>query len=111
MPAARCSTGEQKALLIAMVLAHAYLLTLDRGAAPVLLLDEVAAHLDEGRRAALAARILDLGAQAWLTGTDDSLFESFRGAAQFLQVADASVSSAAGRADDCLENDIIPMGN
>jgi DNA replication and repair protein RecF len=111
MPAARCSTGEQKALLIAMVLAHAHLLTLDRGAAPVLLLDEVAAHLDEGRRAALAARILDLGAQAWLTGTDDSLFESFRGAAQFLQVADASVSSATSQADDGLENDIIPMGN
>jgi DNA replication and repair protein RecF len=107
MPAARCSTGEQKALLIAIVLAHAHLLTLDRGAAPVLLLDEVAAHLDEGRRAALAARILDLGAQAWLTGTDDSLFESFRGAAQFLQVADASVSPA----DGDRENVFIPMGN
>ncbi|NNE85916.1 MAG: DNA replication/repair protein RecF [Alphaproteobacteria bacterium] len=111
MPAARCSTGEQKALLIAMVLAHAHLLALDRGAAPVLLLDEVAAHLDEGRRAALAARILDLGAQAWLTGTDDSLFESFRGAAQFFQVADASVSSAISQAVDGPENDIIPMGN
>lgn len=107
MPAARCSTGEQKALLIAIVLAHAHLLTLDRGAAPVLLLDEVAAHLDEGRRAALAARILDLGAQAWLTGTDDSLFESFRGAAQFLQVADALVSPADGDRG----NDFIPMGN
>ena len=94
MPAARCSTGEQKALLITIILAHAYLLTLDRGAAPVLLLDEVAAHLDDGRRAALAARILDLGAQVWLTGTDDSLFEGFRGAAQFLHVADATISQA-----------------
>jgi len=106
MPAARCSTGEQKALLIAIILAHAQLLTLDRGAAPVLLLDEVAAHLDEGRRAALAARILDLGAQAWLTGTDDSLFEGFRGAAQFLRVADATVSRTDGG-----QNDFIPMGN
>ncbi|NKB49181.1 MAG: DNA replication/repair protein RecF [Alphaproteobacteria bacterium] len=107
MPAAQCSTGEQKALLIAIVLAHAHLLTLDRNAAPILLLDEVAAHLDDGRRAALAARILDLGAQAWLTGTDDSLFESFRGGAQFLRVADATVSPA-GKDQ---RNHIIPMGN
>jgi len=111
MPAARCSTGEQKALLIAIILAHAQLLTLDRGAAPVLLLDEVAAHLDGGRRAALAARILDLGAQAWLTGTDDSLFEGFRGAAQFLRVADATVSPAASLAINGQKNDFIPMGN
>ena len=97
MPAARCSTGEQKALLIAIVLAHAQLLTLDRGATPVLLLDEVAAHLDDDRRAALAARILDLGAQAWLTGTDNRLFDGFSGAAQFLQVADATVSPAGSR--------------
>lgn len=96
MPAALCSTGEQKALLIAIVLAHAHLITLDRGAAPVLLLDEVAAHLDDNRRAALAARILDLGAQAWMTGTDDSLFASFSGGAQFLKVAEATVS----RTDD-----------
>ena len=107
MPAARCSTGEQKALLIAIVLAHAHLLTLDRGAAPVLLLDEVAAHLDDGRRTALAARILELGAQAWLTGTDDGLFESFRGGAQFLRVADATVSPA----DAARNSEHIPMGN
>ncbi len=94
MPAAQCSTGEQKALLIAIVLAHAQLLTFDRGATPVLLLDEVAAHLDDDRRAALAARIIDLGAQAWLTGTDNRLFDGFRGAAQFFQVADATVSPA-----------------
>ena len=111
MPAARCSTGEQKALLIAIILAHTHLLTLDRGAAPVLLLDEVAAHLDDRRRAALAARILDLGAQAWLTGTDEGLFESFRGGAQFLRVADATVSPVAGPADGGQNNDHIPMGN
>lgn len=92
MPAGQCSTGEQKALLIAMVLAHARLLTLDRGAAPMLLLDEVAAHLDDDRRAALAARIFELGAQAWLTGTDAALFAGFRGGAQFLQVSDAHVA-------------------
>ncbi len=106
-PASRCSTGEQKALLIAIVLAHARLLTLDRGAAPVLLLDEVAAHLDDERRAALADRIFDLGAQAWLTGTDESLFESFRGAAQFLRVADATVSQAA----DDRKNNLVPKGD
>ena len=115
MPAARCSTGEQKALLIAIILAHAQLLTLDRGATPVLLLDEVAAHLDEGRRTALAARILDLGAQAWVTGTDDSLFAGFRGAAQFLRVAEATISpvasTTASPSDGKLTNHLIPMGN
>ena len=93
MAAALCSTGEQKALLIAIVLAHARLLGLARGATPVILLDEVAAHLDEGRRAALAERILGLGAQAWLTGTDTSLFEAFAGQAQIFEVSSGRVSS------------------
>lgn len=92
MPAALCSTGEQKALLIAIVLAHAQLLGLARGSTPVILLDEVAAHLDEGRRAALAERILALGAQAWLTGTDTSLFEAFSGQAQIYEVSSGRVS-------------------
>ncbi len=92
MPAAQCSTGEQKALLIAIVLALAQLLALDRGSAPILLLDEIAAHLDEERRRAFAARIVGLGAQAWLSGTDVRLFDGFRGAAQFLQVADGTVA-------------------
>src|SRR5690606_28658826 len=70
MAAEFCSTGEQKALLIAILLAHARLLMLERGAAPLLLLDEVAAHLDAARRSALYTEILGLGAQAWLTGTD-----------------------------------------
>ncbi|MEK9706357.1 MAG: DNA replication/repair protein RecF [Alphaproteobacteria bacterium] len=91
MPAALCSTGEQKALLIAIVLAHARLLGLARGAAPLILLDEVAAHLDEGRRAALAERILALGAQAWMTGTDRSLFEAFADRAQVFEVASGRV--------------------
>lgn len=74
MPAALCSTGEQKALLIAIVLANARLLAAERGAAPILLLDEVAAHLDAERRLALFGEILALGAQAWMTGTDDAVF-------------------------------------
>jgi DNA replication and repair protein RecF len=90
-----CSTGEQKALLISVVLAHARLLTLDRGAAPVLLLDEVVAHLDEPRRAALFEELLALGAQAWMTGTDAALFDGLRGAAQFFLVRDARISRAA----------------
>jgi DNA replication and repair protein RecF len=89
--AAQCSTGEQKALLIAIVLAHARRQKALRGAPPVLLLDEVAAHLDRGRREALYAEIAALGAQAWLTGTDPALFDGMRGLGQFLAVADASI--------------------
>ena len=92
MAAALCSTGEQKALLIAIVLAHARLLGLARGATPVILLDEIAAHLDEGRRIALAERILALGAQAWLTGTDTSLFDAFTGQVQIFEVSSGQVS-------------------
>jgi DNA replication and repair protein RecF len=96
MAAALCSTGEQKALLIAIVLAHAHLLGLTRGAAPVLLLDEVAAHLDQERRAALAERILSLGAQAWLTGTDRHLFEFFGSDAQIFEVNAGAVAPVTG---------------
>ncbi|WP_322097118.1 DNA replication/repair protein RecF [Pelagibius sp. Alg239-R121] len=92
MPAALCSTGEQKALLISMVLAHARLVALDRGAPPLLLLDEVAAHLDEVRRAALYDEILALGAQAWLTGTEASVFVGLAGRAQFFNVQDGMVA-------------------
>jgi DNA replication and repair protein RecF len=90
-----CSTGEQKALLIAILLAHARLLTLERGAAPLLLLDEVAAHLDAARRAALYEEILDLGAQAWLTGTDVADFDGLAGRAQFFSVHDGTVHEGA----------------
>ena len=96
-PADLCSTGEQKALLIAIVLAHARLQTLARGAPPVLLLDEVAAHLDADRRAALYGRLVQLGAQAWMTGTDAALFEAIIGQAQFFTVDSATVSPADGR--------------
>ncbi|PRY93232.1 DNA replication and repair protein RecF [Hasllibacter halocynthiae] len=72
------STGEQKALLLSLVLANARALAEDLGTPPILLLDEVAAHLDAGRRAALYAEIEALGAQAWMTGTGAELFEALR---------------------------------
>jgi DNA replication and repair protein RecF len=76
MPAALASTGEQKALLIGMILGHAALVTRVTGEIPLLLLDEVAAHLDPGRRAALYDTLDGLGCQTFMTGTDDSLFEA-----------------------------------
>ena len=82
MAADQCSTGEQKALLISLVLANARALADRGGAPPILLLDEVAAHLDEGRRAALHDEVVALGAQAFLTGTGPELFESFGARAQ-----------------------------
>ena len=91
MPAAQCSTGEQKALLIAILLAHARLRAAASGAAPLLLLDEVAAHLDAGRRAALFAELTGMGAQAWLTGTEPALFAGLSRHAQFFSIADAAV--------------------
>jgi DNA replication and repair protein RecF len=86
-----CSTGEQKALLLSILLAMARELRAERGDAPLLLLDEVAAHLDGARRAALFDEISHLGAQAWLTGTDDELFAGLRGRARFFCVLDATV--------------------
>ncbi|HVM22368.1 MAG TPA: DNA replication/repair protein RecF [Sphingomicrobium sp.] len=74
MPAASSSTGEQKALLLGLVLAHAELVAERRGAAPILLLDEVAAHLDPKRRAALFARLEGRG-QVWMTATEAALFD------------------------------------
>jgi len=88
VPAAACSTGEQKALLIAIVLAEARLERARRGQPPLLLLDEVAAHLDEGRRAALFDEVVALGGQPWLTGTDRALFGPLAGRATFYRVAD-----------------------
>jgi DNA replication and repair protein RecF len=92
MPADQCSTGEQKALLIGIVLAHARLIAGERGAPPVLLLDEIAAHLDEARRAALYDVLSALGGQAWLTGTDESLFDAVRGRAQFFEIINATIN-------------------
>jgi len=82
-----CSTGEQKALLVSIVLANAWLQRARNDVPPILLLDEIAAHLDAGRRAALFDEVLALGSQAWMTGTDRSLFAPLAGRAQFLTVA------------------------
>jgi DNA replication and repair protein RecF len=94
MPAEVCSTGEQKALLIAIILANARLMAAERGQPPLILLDEVAAHLDAERRTALFGEILDLGAQAWLTGTDSAVFAEMGDAANFFRVEDAHVTPA-----------------
>ena len=94
LPAAQCSTGEQKALLIGLVLANAKaLLEGDFAPNPLLLLDEAAAHLDSDRRAALYDELTDLGGQAWLTGTDLNLFDAFEVRAQRFEVRDGTVSS------------------
>lgn len=86
-----CSTGEQKALLIRLVLAGAAVPAAGAPEAPVLLLDEIAAHLDEARRRALFEEIGALGVQAWMTGTDTSAFSALDGRAQFLRVGDGAV--------------------
>ena len=86
-----CSTGEQKALLIGLVLAHARAVrTACDGWAPILLLDEVAAHLDEERRIGLFGELEDLGVQAWMTGSDAGLFEPLDGRAEVLRISDGS---------------------
>ena len=86
MPAGQCSTGEQKALLIGIILAHADLIRTERGAPPILLLDEVAAHLDVNRRAALFRHLSHIGGQVWMTGTDKILFESLENQGSFLDL-------------------------
>ena len=90
VPAADCSTGEQKALLVSLILANARALARDFGAPPLLLLDEVAAHLDATRRAALYDEICALGAQAWMTGTGPELFSELGNRAQHIHVTDTA---------------------
>ena len=88
VPARDCSTGEQKALLVSLILANGRALAESFGAPPLLLLDEVAAHLDASRRAALYDEITALGAQAWMTGTGAELFDALGDRAQYLRVTD-----------------------
>jgi DNA replication and repair protein RecF len=88
VPARDCSTGEQKALLISLILANARALTAQIGAPPILLLDEVAAHLDASRRAALYDEIDALGVQAWMTGTGAELFTELGERAQMVEVTE-----------------------
>jgi len=93
--AALCSTGQQKALVIAILLAATRLEA--RRRPPVLLFDDVAAHLDEEHRGALFDEVFGLGLQAWITGTDESQFSALRGRAQFFEVDAALIAPAAGK--------------
>ena len=104
LPAAQCSTGEQKALLIAVLLASTRLQASERGIAPLLLLDEAVAHLDERRRSALFDEILELGTQAWLSGTEEDLFSEFSDNAQFIRISD-------GKAQQYKSHDHINRAN
>jgi len=92
IPAAEASTGEQKALLIGLVLAHARLLREMTEAAPVLLLDEVLAHLDPARRAALYGELAELGAQAWMTGADPAIFREMQSPAEIVEVKSGTLA-------------------
>ena len=95
MPADQCSTGEQKALLIGLILANAQaLFERDFAPSPLLLLDEAAAHLDSDRRAALYDELAALGGQAWLTGTDRTLFDAFGDRAQRFEVSGGVVQES-----------------
>jgi DNA replication and repair protein RecF len=99
VPASDCSTGEQKALLISLILSNARALAQDFGASPILILDEVAAHLDATRRAALYHEISSLGAQAWMTGTGPELFAELGPRAQYLEVTEQGGESQVRRHD------------
>jgi DNA replication and repair protein RecF len=95
IPASEASTGEQKALLIRLVLAHARLIKQMTGFAPLLLLDEVVAHLDPARRAALYDALSALGAQVWMTGADPAAFGDIIGRARVLEIRNGGVERAA----------------
>ena len=91
MPSAQCSTGEQKALLVGLLLAQARLVSEVSGHPPILLLDEIGAHFDGDRRAALYDMIDDLGCQAWMTGTEPELFSTLHNRASHFRVAEGDV--------------------
>jgi DNA replication and repair protein RecF len=93
MPARDASTGEQKALLIGLVLAHATLVAEMTGIVPLLLLDEVVAHLDPNRRAALFDELKKLGAQVWLTGADPAAFAEIGAGGEVFDVENGRVSA------------------
>lgn len=99
VPARDCSTGEQKALLVSLILANARALAQDFGAPPLLLLDEVAAHLDADRQAALYDELTALGAQAWMTGTGAEMFAALGARAQRLEVTEEAGASVVKMAD------------
>jgi DNA replication and repair protein RecF len=94
LPASDCSTGEQKALLIRLILAHAALIKDMTGFAPVLLLDEVVAHLDPSRRSALYEALMALGGQVWMTGADPAAFAELSGSAEIFTIRSGSAERA-----------------
>jgi len=91
-PAELCSTGEQKALLLSIVMAACRLQALRHEGAPIVLLDEVVAHLDTQRRAHLFAEILNLKLQVWITGTDPDIFYDFGDQAQYFKIAESTIA-------------------
>lgn len=90
MPASQCSTGEQKALLTGIIVAHSRLVKAEWANSPLLLLDEVATHLDESRRTILFEILQDMKCQIWLTGTDKNLFSSLKNRAGFYEINDGA---------------------
>jgi DNA replication and repair protein RecF len=92
LEARQCSTGEQKALLTGLVLAHAHLVAAASGIVPIVLLDEIAAHFDPLRRAALFDELVGLGGQVWMTGADDAAFAELTDRAQILRVTPGRIS-------------------
>lgn len=94
MAADQCSTGEQKGLLVSIILAHALMMQAEKGFVPLLLLDEVAAHLDEARRAQLFQYLLALKGQVWLTGTDADIFKSVQSQAKMFSVVQGQINAA-----------------
>jgi DNA replication and repair protein RecF len=92
IPAEQCSTGEQKALLTSIIMAASRLQALRGEAVPIILLDEVMAHLDEARRQALFSEILNLKMQTWMTGTDPQLFHEFKEQIQHFEIVDGSLN-------------------
>ena len=91
MEASSCSTGEQKALLISIILSHAILRKQEFGSAPILLLDEIAAHLDEMRRSSLFDLLRDLESQIWMTGTDSSSFAAILSRGEFYNISEGTI--------------------
>ena len=94
MPAELCSTGEQKSLLVSIILAETKCQILYKGFAPVLLLDEVTTHLDDVKRDALLMKIKNLGLQAWITSTEPTIFDVLKNDALFLHVKNNTVTTS-----------------
>jgi DNA replication and repair protein RecF len=94
LEARQCSTGEQKALLTGLVLAHAHLVAASSGIVPIVLLDEIAAHFDPKRRAALFDELAAIGGQVWMTGADDAAFAELAHRAQILRVTPGHIAAA-----------------